>query len=115
QNIQAATFVSPWWVSQKADSPEVMSTIERAPGTIYSALTPNMKGLEAALMARTDEVVILGAASESFSQKNINCSIAQSIQRFEPVAKAALQAGVRLRGSISCSLDCPYDGPTRPE
>lgn len=115
QNIEAASFVSPRWVPQMADSAEVMRAIERAPGTIYSALTPNMQGLEAALMAQADEVVIFGSASESFAQKNINCSIAQSLQRFEPVAKAALKAGVRLRGSISCSLDCPYEGPTPPE
>jgi hydroxymethylglutaryl-CoA lyase len=93
-----------------ATSREVMDGIERRPGTIYSALTPNMQGFEAALAARADEVVIFGSASEAFSQRNINCSIAESIARFEPVAQAAKQHGLRLRGSISCSFGCPYQG-----
>ena len=109
-NVEAASFVSPKWVPQMADGAEVMAGITRRPGTIYSVLTPNMKGLEGALAARADEVVIFGAASEAFSQKNINCSIAESIARFEPVAQAAKAAGVRLRGSISCALGCPYQG-----
>jgi hydroxymethylglutaryl-CoA lyase len=109
-NIEAAAFVSPKWVPQMADGPEVMAAIERRPGTIYSALVPNLRGFEAALAAGVDEVVIFGAASEAFSQRNINCSIAESIERFEPVAAAAKQAGLRLRGSISCSLGCPYQG-----
>ncbi|MYN13009.1 hydroxymethylglutaryl-CoA lyase [Pusillimonas sp. TS35] len=109
-NIEAASFVSPKWVPQMADGAEVMAGIRRKPGTLYSALTPNMKGFEAALAARADEVVIFGAASEAFSQKNINCSIAESIARFEPVAQAAKQAGLRLRASISCALGCPYQG-----
>lgn len=113
-NVEAASFVSPKWVPQMADSAAVMAGIKRRPGTIYSALTPNMQGFEAALAAQVDEVVIFGAASEAFSQKNINCSIAESIARFEPVAQAAKEAGIRLRGSISCALDCPYDGPTDP-
>lgn len=112
KNIEAASFVSPKWVPQMADGAEVMARIDRRPGTIYSALTPNMRGLEAALAARVDEVVIFGAASEAFSQKNINCSIAESIARFEPVAEAAKAAGLRLRASISCSLGCPYQGET---
>lgn len=112
QNIEAASFVSPKWVPQMADGTEVMAGIERRPQTIYSALTPNLRGFEAALAAKADEVVIFGAASESFSQKNINCSIAESIARFAPVAQAALDAGVRLRASISCALGCPYDGET---
>lgn len=112
QNIEAASFVSPKWVPQMADGTEVMAGIERRPQTIYSALTPNLRGFEAALAAKADEVVIFGAASESFSQKNINCSIAESITRFAPVAQAALDAGVRLRASISCALGCPYDGET---
>lgn len=111
-NIEAASFVSPKWVPQMADSAQVMAGIKRRPGTIYSALTPNLQGLEAALAAGVDEVVIFGAASEAFSQKNINCSIAESIARFEPVAQAAKDAGVRLRGSVSCALDCPYQGQT---
>jgi hydroxymethylglutaryl-CoA lyase len=93
-----------------ADGAEVMARIERRPGTLYSVLTPNMKGFEGAVAADADEVVIFGAASEAFSQKNINCSIAESIARFEPVAAAAKEAGMRLRGSISCALGCPYQG-----
>ncbi|KFI05305.1 hydroxymethylglutaryl-CoA lyase [Massilia sp. BSC265] len=109
-NVEAASFVSPKWVPQMATSSEVMAGIERLPGTIYSALTPNMQGFEAALLARADEVVIFGSASEAFSQKNINCSIAESIARFEPVAKAAKANGLRLRGSISTAFGCPYQG-----
>ncbi|MGA7815476.1 hydroxymethylglutaryl-CoA lyase [Caballeronia sp.] len=110
QNVESASFVSPKWVPQMADGAAVMAGIARRPGTIYSALTPNLRGFEAALDARVDEIVIFGAASEAFSQKNINCSIAESIARFEPVAKAAKDAGLRVRGSISCSLGCPYQG-----
>jgi hydroxymethylglutaryl-CoA lyase len=109
-NIEAASFVSPKWVPQMATSSEVMAGIMRRPGALYSALTPNMQGFEAALAARADEVVIFGSASEAFSQKNINCSIAASIARFEPVARAAKANGLRLRGSISCSFGCPYQG-----
>ncbi|MGB6054425.1 MAG: hydroxymethylglutaryl-CoA lyase, partial [Burkholderiaceae bacterium] len=109
-NIEAASFVSPKWVPQMATSAEVMAGIARRPGTVYSALAPNMKGFEAALAAGADEVVIFGAASEAFSQKNINCSIAESVERFRPVAQAAKQHGLRLRGSISCALGCPYQG-----
>jgi hydroxymethylglutaryl-CoA lyase len=110
QNVESASFVSPKWVPQMADGAAVMAGIERRPGTIYSALTPNLRGFEAALEAKVDEIVIFGAASEAFSQKNINCSIAESIARFEPVAKAAKEAGLRLRASISCALGCPYQG-----
>lgn len=109
-NIEAASFVSPKWVPQMADGADVMARIARRPGTLYSVLTPNMKGFEGAVAASADEVVIFGAASEAFSQKNINCSIAESIARFAPVAAAAKEAGIRLRGSISCSLGCPYQG-----
>ncbi len=109
-NVEAASFVSPKWVPQMATSAEVMAGIDRLPGTIYSALTPNMQGFEAALAAKADEVVIFGSASEAFSQKNINCSIAESIARFEPVAKAAKANGLRLRGSISTAFGCPYQG-----
>ena len=112
QNIEAASFVSPKWVPQMADGAQVMAGITRRADTIYSALTPNLRGFEAALAAGAHEVVIFGAASESFSQKNINCSIAESIDRFAPVAQAALDAGLRLRASISCTLGCPYDGET---
>ncbi|MGX7005256.1 hydroxymethylglutaryl-CoA lyase [Caballeronia sp. KNU42] len=109
-NVESASFVSPKWVPQMADGAAVMAGIERRPGTIYSALTPNLRGFEAALDAKADEIVIFGAASEAFSQKNINCSIAESIARFEPVAKAAKEAGLRVRASISCALGCPYQG-----
>ncbi len=109
-NIEVASFVSPKWVPQMATSGEVMEKIARKPGTLYSALVPNMKGFEAALAARADEIVIFGAASEAFSQKNINCSIAESIERFREVAQATKDQGLRLRGSISCSLGCPYQG-----
>jgi hydroxymethylglutaryl-CoA lyase len=109
-NIEVAAFVSPKWVPQMATSSEVMAGIARRPGTLYSALTPNLQGFEAALAAKADEVVIFGSASEAFSQRNINCSIAESIARFEPVAKAAQDNGLRLRGSISCAFGCPYQG-----
>ena len=109
-NIEAASFVSPKWVPQMATSAEVMAKIERLPGTLYSALTPNMQGFDAALAAHAGEVVIFGSASEAFSQKNINCSIAESIARFEPVAKAAKAHGLRLRASVSCAFGCPYQG-----
>ncbi|KQQ30977.1 hydroxymethylglutaryl-CoA lyase [Duganella sp. Leaf126] len=115
RNIEAAAFVSPKWVPQMATSTEVMAAIARRPGTIYSALTPNLQGFDAALAARADEVVIFGSASEAFSQKNINCSIAESIARFEGVAQAARQHGLRLRGSISCAFGCPYQGEVSPE
>ncbi|HEY9280518.1 MAG TPA: hydroxymethylglutaryl-CoA lyase [Eoetvoesiella sp.] len=109
-NIEAASFVSPKWVPQMADAAEVMAGIKRRPATIYSVLTPNMRGFEGAQAAGADEVVIFGSASEAFAQKNINCSIAESIARFEPVAAAAKAANLRLRGSISCALGCPYQG-----
>jgi hydroxymethylglutaryl-CoA lyase len=114
-NIEAASFVSPKWVPQMATSAEVMAGIARKPGVIYSALTPNMKGFDAALAAKADEVVIFGAASEAFSQKNINCSIAESIERFRDVAEAAKRNNIRLRGSISCAFGCPYQGEVSPE
>jgi hydroxymethylglutaryl-CoA lyase len=109
-NIEAASFVSPKWVPQMATSTDVMAGITRKPGVVYSALVPNMKGFEAALAAKVDEVVIFGSASEAFSQKNINCSIVESIERFREVAQAAKQHGMRLRGSVSCALGCPYQG-----
>jgi hydroxymethylglutaryl-CoA lyase len=109
-NIEAAAFVSPKWVPQMATSAEVMAGITRRPGVLYSALTPNLQGFEAALAAGAGEVVIFGSASEAFSQRNINCSIAESLARFAPVAAAAREHGVRLRGSISCAFGCPYQG-----
>lgn len=113
--IEAASFVSPKWVPQMADATEVMAEITRQEGVIYAALTPNMRGLEAALAAQADEVAIFGSASEEFSQKNINCSIEESLKRFAPVAKAALDNGVVLRGYVSCVVECPYDGPISPD
>jgi hydroxymethylglutaryl-CoA lyase len=110
RNVEAGSFVSPKWVPQMATSTEVMAGITRKPGVIYSVLTPNMKGFEGALAAGADEVVIFGAASEAFSQKNINCSIAESIERFRPVAEAAKAHGMRVRAAVSCALGCPYQG-----
>lgn len=110
KNVEATSFVSPKWTPQMADAAEVMAQITRHPGTIYSVLTPNMKGFEGALASGADEVVIFGAASEAFSHKNINCSIAESLARFEPVAAAAHAAGLRLRAALSCALGCPYQG-----
>ena len=108
--IEAASFVSPKWMPQMAGSAEVMSLIERRPGVCYSALTPNLQGLEAALTSRGDEVAVFGAASETFSQRNINCSIEQSLDRFRPVVQKALEAGIPVRGYVSCVLGCPYEG-----
>ena len=114
QRIEAASFVSPKWVPQMADGAEVMAGISRRPGTSYAALTPNMKGYQAARAAKVDEVAIFGAASEAFSQKNINCSIAESIERFRPVAEAARADAIPVRGYISTAIACPYDGPIAP-
>ena len=108
--IEAASFVSPKWVPQMADAAEVMQGIERKPGVVYAALTPNVRGLEGALANGADEVVIFGAASEAFSQKNINCSIAESIERCADVARLAKESGVLLRASISTAFGCPYQG-----
>ena len=115
ENIEAASFVSPKWVPQMATSAEVMDRITRSPHAMYSALVPNMQGLTAALAAKADEVVIFGSASEAFSQKNINCSIAESIARFKEVAREAKAHNLRLRGSISCAFGCPYQGEVSPE
>src|SRR5260221_8687303 len=109
-HIEATSFVSPKWVPQLADATEVMRQITRKPGTVYSALVPNAKGFASALAAKVVEVVIFTSASEPFSQKNINCSITQSFDRFAPVALAAKEYHLRLRGSISCALGCPYQG-----
>ena len=110
KEIEVTSFVSPKWVPQMADNAAVMAAIERRPGVRYSVLVPNLKGLEAALPTRPDEVVVFGAASEAFSQRNINCGIAESIERFRPVAAAARAAGLKVRGAISCALGCPYLG-----
>jgi hydroxymethylglutaryl-CoA lyase len=109
-HIEATSFVSSKWVPQLADATEVMQQIERKPGVVYSALVPNTKGFESAKAAEVGEIVIFTAASEAFSQKNINCSIAESFDRFAPVALAAKEYHLRLRGSISCALGCPYQG-----
>ena len=115
KEIEVTSFVSPKWVPQMADNAQVMAGIERRPGVRYAALTPNMKGLEGALASGVDEVVVFGAASEAFSQKNINCSIEESIARFAPVVEAARAAGVVVRGAISCAVGCPYEGEVAPE
>jgi hydroxymethylglutaryl-CoA lyase len=108
--VEATAFVSPKWIPQMADHAEVLEGIRRKPGVSYPVLTPNLKGFQAALAAGATEVAIFGAASEAFSKKNINCSIAESLERFRPVADAARAAGVKLRGYISCVLGCPYEG-----
>ncbi|MBE0405120.1 hydroxymethylglutaryl-CoA lyase [Halomonas citrativorans] len=113
-NIEATSFVSPRWVPQMADHREIMQGVERRPGVVYSALTPNLKGLEAAIECGVEEVAVFGAASEAFSHKNINCSIAESLERFEPVVARARQAGLRVRGYVSCVLGCPYEGEVEP-
>ena len=114
QRIEAASFVSPKWVPQMADGAQVMAGITRRPGTRYTALTPNLRGYEAARAAKADEVAIFGAASEAFSHKNINCSIAESFERFRPIAEAAKSDGIPMRGYLSCAIACPYDGPIAP-
>lgn len=113
-HIEVTSFVSPKWVPQMGDAAEVMAGITRKPGVTYAALTPNMRGFEAALASGAGEVAIFASASEGFSQKNINCSIAESLDRFAPIAAAASAAGVPVRGYVSCVTDCPYDGPTPP-
>ena len=112
--IEAGSFVNPKWVPQMADSEAVFAGLQRRPGVRYTALTPNLQGFERALAAGADEVAIFAAASESFSQKNINCSIAQSLQRFEQVMAAAGERGVPVRGYVSCVLGCPYEGEVAP-
>ena len=113
-NIEAAAFVHPKWVPQMANSAEVLQLITRHKHVSYSALTPNMRGLERALEASVNEVAVFGAASESFSQRNTNCSIAEGLARFKPVAKAALDAGLKVRGYVSVVVDCPYEGAVSP-
>jgi len=113
--VEATAFVSPKWVPQMADHTEVLEGIRRKPGVSYPVLTPNLKGFQAALAAGATEVAIFGAASEAFSNRNINCSIAESLERFRPVAQAARAANVKIRGYISCVLGCPYEGDVEPE
>ena len=115
KEIEVTSFVSPKWVPQMADNAQVMAGIRRLPGVRYSVLTPNLQGFEAALKTRPDEIVVFGAASEAFSQKNINCSIAESIARFAPVVQAARAAGIFVRGAMSCTVGCPYEGNIAPE
>jgi hydroxymethylglutaryl-CoA lyase len=114
-DIEVTSFVSPKWVPQMADAAEVMAGIHRKPGVRYSVLTPNMKGFEAAVLSKPDEIVVFAAASEAFSQRNINCSIAESIERFRPVVAAALEKNIYVRGAISCAVGCPYEGEVAPE
>lgn len=115
KKIETGSFVSPKWVPQMADSGEIFQKIQRRDGVLYTALTPNMKGFEAALEANVSEVAIFGAASESFTQKNINCSIAESIERFEPIMAAAKARNLPVRGYVSCVVGCPYEGDIAPE
>lgn len=113
--IESGSFVSPKWVPQMATSTDVFNGIKRKENVTYAALTPNMKGFEAALAVNASEVAIFGAASEAFSQKNINCSIEESLQRFEPIMQAAKAANIPVRGYVSCVVGCPYDGFIEPE
>lgn len=115
REIEVTSYVSPKWVPQMADNAQVMAGIQRQPGVRYSVLTPNMKGFEGALASRADEVVIFAAASEAFSQRNINCSIAESIERFRPVAEAAKAHGMKVRAAVSVALGCPYQGDVSPD
>ena len=114
-SIEVTSFVSPKAVPQLADAAEVMARIGRAPGVRYSVLTPNLRGYESAVAAKADAIVVFGSASETFSQRNINCSIADSLERFRPVVAAARAAGIGVRGTVSCALGCPYEGAIAPE
>ena len=114
RRIEVASFVSPKWVPQMADSAEVLAGIVRAPGVSYAALAPNLRGYEAARAARADEVAVFASASEGFSRANLNCSVAESIERFVPILAAARADGMPVRGYVSCVTDCPFDGPTPP-
>src|SRR6185295_15744942 len=115
RELEVTSFVSPKWVPQMADNTQVMAGVQRRQGVRYSVLTPNMKGLEAALASRPDEIVVFGAASEAFSQRNINCSIEESVERFRPVVQAAHEHGIKVRCAISCALGCPYQGEVTPD
>ena len=114
KRIEVASFVSPKWVPQMADSAEVLAGITREPGVSYAALTPNKRGLENAMAAAADEIAIFGSASEGFSKANINATIAESLERFVPIADGAKALGIPMRGYVSCVSDCPYDGPVDP-
>lgn len=115
RRIEVASFVSPKWVPQMADSGQVLAGISRVPGVSYAALTPNMQGYERAKAARADEIAIFGSASEGFSRANLNATIAESLDRFRPVAAAAKSDGIAMRGYVSCVVECPYDGPVNPD
>ena len=115
RDIESASFVSPKWVPQMADHADLMRRLVRRAGVNYPVLTPNLKGFEAALSAGATEVAVFAAASESFSQKNINCSIAESITRFDPIFAAAREHGIKVRGYVSCVVACPYEGPVAPQ
>ena len=115
KEIEVTSYVSPKWVPQMADNHAVMSGMRRDSRVRYSVLTPNMQGYEAAVRDKPDEIVVFGSASEAFSRKNINCSIAESIERFAPVVQAARAAGIRVRGALSCAVGCPYEGEVAPE
>ncbi|MBE2274902.1 MAG: hydroxymethylglutaryl-CoA lyase [Rhodobacteraceae bacterium] len=114
RKIEVTSFVSPKWVPQMADAAQVMAAIGRRPGVVYSALTPNMQGFEAALAGKADEVAVFASASEGFSRKNINCTIAESMARFAPILDRARDIGLPVRAYVSCAIECPYDGPTDP-
>ena len=114
RNIEVTSFVSPKWVPQMADNAEVMAGIQRQPGVRYSVLTPNLKGYEAAVLSKPDEIVVFTAASDAFCQRNLNCTVAESIERFEPVVQAARAAGIHVRGVISTTVGCPYQGDVAP-
>jgi len=113
--VEATAFVSPKWVPQMADSAEVMAGVRKKPGVAYPVLVPNMQGFEAARAAGAEEIAVFGAATETFSRKNINCSIAESLARFAPVVAAARKRGMRARGYISCAAGCPYEGEVKPQ
>jgi len=113
--VEATAFVSPKWIPQMADHTEVLERIRRKPGVSYPVLTPNLKGFEAARAAGATEVAVFGAASEAFSKKNINCSIAESLERFRPVVEHALRDNIKVRGYISCVVGCPYEGEVKPQ
>ena len=115
QTIEVGAFVSPKWVPQMADTAEVFQSINKRNGVSYPVLVPNIKGLESALEVGVKEIAIFGAASESFSQKNINCSISESVERFKPVCDRALKEGLKIRGYVSCVMGCPYEGEVSPE
>ena len=115
KDIEVTSFVSPKWVPQMADALDVMAGIQRRADVWYSVLAPNMKGFEAAVTSKPDEIVVFASASEAFSQRNINCSIAESIDRFAPVVAAAKAAGIHVRGAISCTVGCPYEGDIAPD